>query len=274
MLLNLNSKAPPVFLSAPYINRHTNKGGDLVVSSGTDLRKRLLDMDPASQWSGDNADDGVDETLTAGFWLPGFQTSYDVDFIAVLGHNLKAFDIKLSNDNGGTYPTTYNYTDQTANYVIKNVGTAVAADKLQLVAHTTQDEDDYKKIGCLIAASVLLQSPLPMNLFEPQPFRVRPREARMYDNSTRRSFIRRSAAKTYFRDFRVAISGLTESQADDLEAILMDPDPFLFYPEPGDKPRNIYLGQADPQTVHRRYVHLSRSGGEMITFDFEEAGGA
>lgn len=96
----------------------------------------------------------------------------------------------------------------------------------------------------------------------------------MHDNSVRRNYVARSDASRHFQDFTIGFKGLTTDQADSMEAILLQADPWIFYPEPGDKPSKMYLGQAVPGSYTRDYVTLSKSGGEMITFDFEEAGGA
>lgn len=274
--LDLTVKAPPVFLSANKLTRYADQNSDLVLSSGLTLRHRLYDMDPAGAWAGENANDAVDETAEFGLWKPGAQMSQDVDFLAVLGHNLKAFDWDLSDDDGVTYPGANQQasTLQTADYKINSLAAVIPADKVKLTMHTTQTASQYKQVGALVVAEALLQMSTGMSLFKKQPPRVKARTATMHDGSIRSSYIYRSDASLAFRNFAVGFKGLPEAEADALEAILLGADPFIFYPEPGNRPANMYQGRVVPGTYTRDYVALSRSGGELVTFDFEETGGA
>ncbi len=276
MLLNLTSRPTPIILSRNYIGTPAARQNDFVVSAGDELKHRLYDMDPASLWQGEVEDDLIDETVVSGLWLPGLQSEEDVDFLAVLGTNLSSFNWDLSDDNGSTYPGANQQviTGLTNDYKITSLTNTIAANKIMLTAKATQDADEFKQIGALVVASALYQAPYDFSSFAPQPKRVKPRSAKMHNNSSRRNFIYRSDATFYFQDFSCAFSGLTVAQADALEAVLMVPDPFIFYPEPGDKPDKMYLGQVAPGTFHRRWLSRSRSGGEVIAFDFEEAGGA
>ncbi len=276
--LTLTVRANPIFLTGNLLTRYADQAGDLLLSSGVALRHRLYDMDPAGQWAGETASDASDETATFGLWLPGMQSAQDVDFLAVLGSNLKAFDWDLSDDNGATYPGANQQviTGQTSSYKITSLAAPIEADKVKLTMHSTwaTTPNAFKKVGAIVVAAARLQSPVPMTLFKPHPPRVKDRTVKMYDNSTRRTFVYRSDASLAFRDFSVGFSCLTAAQADAMEAIVLGAEPFIFYPEPVEKPDKMYLGSVIPGTYTRDYVTLSKSGGEMITFDFEEAGGA
>jgi hypothetical protein len=275
MLLNTNPNAPPAFLSPNRLTRHADNAGDLALTSGVDLRHRLYDMDPAAIWQGEHNDDAFDETATFGLWLPGFQSSYDIDFLAVLGHNLKAFDWDLSDDNGGTYPGGNRQTKTllAESDTIVSLANAIAFDKALLTMHTTQTANDYKQVGALVVASVTLQAAIGMSLFKPHPLRVKDNSAVMYDNSKRVGYIYRSDASIGFRDFSLGFSGLSESEADDLEAAAGGPDAYIFYPRPGDRKGKMYYGRTVPDTFYRGYDNLA-AGTEAVTFEFEEIGGA
>jgi hypothetical protein len=275
MLLNTDPKAPPAFLSPNRLTRHADRAGDITLTSGVDLRHRLYDMDPAALWQGEHNDDSFDETIAFGLWLSGFQSSYDIDFLAVLGHNLKAFDWDLSNDNGGTYPGANRQAkeDLTESDTIVSLANAIALDKALLTMHTTRTANDYKQVGALVVASVTLQAAIGMSLFKPHPLRVKDNSARMYDNSARVGYVYRSDASIAFRDFSVGFSGLSESEADDIEAAAGGPDTYIFYPRPGDRKGKMYYGRTVPNTFYRGYDNLS-AGTEAVTFEFEEVGGA
>jgi hypothetical protein len=74
-----------------------------------------------------------------------------------------------------------------------------------------------------------------MSLFKPHPLRIKDLSAAMYDNSKRVGYVYRSDASIGFRDFSVGFSGLSESEADDIEAAAGGADTYIFYPRPGDR---------------------------------------
>jgi hypothetical protein len=269
-------KQPPIFLSPNYMTRFADQEGDLILSASSSLRHRLYDMDPAAYWEGEVASDASDDTIEFGLWLPGSQLSQDVDFIALLGHNAATFDVELSNDNGATYPgaNKQTFTGQTETYSLRSLASTIAADRIKITLHTTQSADELKRVGAVIVGQALLQAPVGMSQFKRAPQRVTDRTARMHDGSTRRNYIYRSDASKGFHDFSVGFTGLSQAEADAMEAILMGEDPFIFIPEPGQRPDLIYFGDVAPGTFTRDYMTLSRSGGETITFDFEESGGS
>jgi hypothetical protein len=273
-------KAPPIFLSANYFNRHTDLGGGLAVSSGATLRHRLYDMDPAAQWSSAESDDTTLETIDLGLWLPGMQTVQTIDLVALLNHNFREVTVERSADNGENYNGLVILDDElpadavtlgTGNLLIN--AASVNADRVRIQALRATGGGD-KLLGAIVVGELLFQPSVGMSLFTRQPFRVKAKTARMHDGSTRRTFVGRSDASVHFNDFSVGISGLDEDDADTLQGILLSRSPFIFFPEPGNRRGNMYLGQAVPGTVTRNYLSKSRSGGEAITFEFEEAGGA
>jgi hypothetical protein len=194
----------------------------------------------------------------------------------VLGHNLLAFDVDFSDNGGVSYPAANKqvYSALTLDYKIASLAATIAADKVKLTLHTTRTANSYKQVGAIVIAKGQLQAAVGLDLFQRKPPRMKPKEAKMFDNSTRRNFIGRSDASYSFNDFACGFSGLTETQADAMMDILLSPEPFVFIPEPGERPYNMYLGQAVPGTITRDYMYISRGGGERIMFDFEEAGGA
>lgn len=274
--VTLTAGAKAVFLDGNYFNRHADRNGDLSLSAGSALRHRLYDMDPAAVWAGDVASDATDDTVNSGLWRPGSRMSHQVDFIAVLGHNLAAFLVDFSDNNGATYPgaNRQTVTGETNTYTLRSLSSVINADRVLFTFQDTSPADQYKNVGAIVLSKALLQAPVGMSLFKRLPPRVKAREAKMHDNSTRRTFIGRSDASLAFNDFSVGFSGLTQAQANAMMAVILRQEPIIFVPEPGDRQKNMYLGQAVPNTIVRDYMALSKGGGEFITFDFEESGGA
>ncbi len=278
MTLSLTWSAAPIFLSKNYFNRNADpdNSGDLAVSSGASLDHRLYDMDPAAQWT--TADEDSDATLASirsGLWLPGMQSARTIDLIALLNTNAKDLDIYTSADEGANWTSRFTDEDNAlADIIIDLSATSPSADEFKVEILKTAVANAEKLVGSIVLASVLLQPSIGMSLFERLPFRQKVKKAVMADGSIRRANIYRSDGSAYFNDFRVGLAGITTAEADTLQGILLGDDPFIFYPEPNDKPEKMFLGQAIENTVTRNYVTRSKSGGEAITFDFEEIGGA
>lgn len=275
MTLTLTAGAYPCFVRGNYLTREADEQGDLVVSAGNSYRHRLYDNDPAATWPG-TASDATPDTITFGVWDPGVQTAKDIDFIALLGHNLASFLIDLSATNGATYAAAnYSATGQTADYYIKNVATAISADKLRVTAQTAQTVNAQKLIGSIIVGAVALQAPIGLSTYKQRPARMKAKEARMYDGSVRRSHIYRSDASLSFWGALCGFTGLTETQADSLEAVLLGADPFFFAPRPGDQPDFWKFCQLVPNTYTRDYAYRSANVGALaVSFELEEVGGS
>ncbi len=270
----LTAKAKPIFLGYPIFNKSADNAGDLVCSSGNALRHRLYDMDPASIWASISSSDSIQENIVGGLWDQGVQSAYSIDFFAILGHNLKAFTVEFSADNGATWPNSYAYTAQTENYTLRSLAAAITANKFRILMDTTQVANAEKNVGAIIICLAKFQMTDRPSLYERLPPRVKDKSAKMHNNSTRRSYIYRSDASIHYLDTRVGWVGVANAEANSLDTLLLQHVPFVFAPEPGDRPTEWRLGQAAPNTYQRKYNNLSKAGDWAVSFDFEESGGA
>jgi hypothetical protein len=277
MSLVLTAGAPPIFLGPNRINRFTDLGSDLVCSNGNVLRHRLYDMEPRALWDSLDSSEGSQISIVAGLWLPDAQAAFDIDFVAVLGHNLKTFSVALSADNGadGYSAWSASLSNQTNDYLLQSI-TATTANKLRLLATYVQapGTTEQKQVGTIIAAEAQFQAPHQPSVFKRLPWRVNERAVELYNGSRRVDYVDRSDASFHFQDFSLGWMGLTDSEADAFEDLYLTRKEFILGPAPGDRPGEWFNSRIVSGTFTRDYVTLSRSGGWMVSFDTEEVGGA
>lgn len=275
MALNLAAKAPPIFLEN-YFTRHADKEGDLTLVSGATLRHRLYDMDPRARWQSAGSDDTITETITAGFWLPGVQTTRSFDLLALLNHNVKELTIERSENNGGAYTQIHSDAAIAAANTIVDLNGTQDGDKVRFNLKKTQTANEEKKVGAIVVAKSLLQPTVGLSVYRRHPPTVGHKTAEMADNSTRRSFRFRSDASFTIWGASIGFTRVSESELEDLRDILLHrTDPFVFYPTPGERPGEMYLVQTVPGTYVDNYlVPGVPSLGSVVACDVREVGRA
>lgn len=277
MALSIATGANPAFLSPNYINRFADRGNDLAVSSGGTLKHRLYDNDPEAQFSSAGSDDSTIETITSGLWRPGAQLSRDVDFWAVLNHNLSDITVERSNNDGSSYTTQYTDAAIAAAEVDTRevLGSTTAIDKLKISAQTTKTAGDEKLIGALYVAKLRFQSAEPFYEYKPKPWRFGHKSSMMHDKTISSVPIFRSDAsfKHYSADVKFIVD-ITDGDSElvNFQTMAFDPEPFLFMPYPGDRVRDIWLCRVKPNTYDDGPLLKSTPNARLVEFTVEEVG--
>lgn len=272
MSLSLAAGAKPAFLSPNYFNRHADKGGDLSVSSGATLDHRLYDNDRLAQWTSSGSSDATLESIVSGIWRPGAQMSHDIDFWAVLNHNIKGLDVYLSNNNGSSYTSVYSSAAVTTDYSRAVLGTTTAADKFKITALAAQTLNAEKLVGAVYLAKFRFQALTQPVVYKPHPYRMRQKSAEMADGSIRSAPKFRSDASFKFWSADVAFYVDTDAELEDFQDLLNDHEPFLFMPRPYDRPNDIWLCRIRPGTFSDAPIHKSQPDIRLVEFVVEEIG--
>lgn len=274
--------ASPAFLTRNYLSRYAKNASDLIVSSGDTTKHRLYDMDPLSRWQSQGSSDGDTQTIEFGLWRPGSRMSFDVANIFIQNHNIENLTLEHSNTNGAPWTTGYSNTALTKkNLYIPLVSTAM--DRIKISMSHTQTPDEEKKVGDIIVCGAAFQ-PGPFFEFKPEPPKVQLKGAKMADGSLRGSMIGRSDASFHFWAAKCAwiLDPADYSTEELFEAALasfkvygLQGTEFVFYPEPGNRPDDIFLCRVRPGTYNDNWIVPSR-GGDMrgIQMVIEEIGGA
>ncbi len=273
MTMSIAAGAKPAFLYPNRFNRHADRAADLAVSTGTTLRHRLYDNDPRAQYTSAGANnDATAEVITSGLWLPGMQNAFDIDYWAILNHNLDTLTLELSEDGGATYDTEYNASGIAVANSRGVLSATKAVDKFRITGTVTQTADQEKLIGAVYLSGLRFQAANRMFTYRPEPPRVEHKTAQMADGSIRSAPVFRSDASFHFYAASVAFVVDTAAELANFRALLNDPDPFLFMPYPGDRADDIWLCRIRPGTYNDAPYLKSQPDVRLVEFVAEEVG--
>lgn len=273
--LDLLAGAAPVFLSENFINRFADDAGDIVASDGQDFVHRLYDMVPSSVFATLESSDLDEETIEGRFHDEGGQVTRQVDFFAVLNHNLKHYKVEFSNDDGETWPYSYEYNDDSDSNRRTSLSSRIDANKWRLRMYTVQDSgdsppDQNKRVGGLVFALATHQG-AQMSSYEPQTD-DNVMTGEMADGSKRSATLDRADDGHEFYRAKVAMIVETREERDILREIKRSAQ-FLWLPEPGDEPGEVYLCRMAPGSYRDPYLAGRRELGFSVQFEVEELGG-
>lgn len=276
--LNLAAGAPPVFLSENYLNRFAYDAGDLVATDGGSLVQRLYDMVPESIFSTLESVDEEEESIVGGLWIDGVQADRDIDFVALMNHNLKDYHIGLSADNGASYATDQAYTNDAAINRIISMASVVGRNKFRIRATSVQDDGEsppnaQKQIGNIIVAKALLQTSIGFADYDPDTDLGNVISARMANGSKRWCFMERADVGHKFYTAKVVFLGMPKGEHDIIKSLADEVTPFLWMPEPGERPEQIFLSRIVPESFKGKYLGAPYSMGYRVEFGVEEVGG-
>ncbi len=280
--MNIFPGANPAFLSKNYLNRQAELGSDLTVSSGDTTKHRLYDMDPRSRWQSQGSSDIIGEAIEFGLWIPGARTSHDVEYIFIQNHNIMGMLVEVSNTNGAPWASVFTK----ANIDEKNTRIILSStpmDRCRISLTTTQTANAEKAIGDIVIAGASFQ-PGPLFEYKPEPPKVQQKTAKMADGSLRGQLIGRSDASFHFWAAKCAwvMDPAAYEDYDAFEDAMeqfrgygLRGETFLFLPEPGDRPDQVFLCRVRPGSYNENYMSLSK-GGDLrgVQMIIEEIGGA
>lgn len=270
----LSQGANPVFLTKNYVNRDVIlAGGVLTATSMQALVERVVDMDPYATWNSGGSNDTVTETIDIALYEGVTQVlRSDIALIALLNINFKTFTIQLSDDNGSSFHTTYTVSNHAAAQYVLDLSAGVkSANFVRITATTTQTANEEKVLGTVVVAGLVHQmvaDPVhPMS--RTTSFNVK--VLTMADGSENISYIKRSAASFEFYAATFKFEYVTDAELLIFRALRREYPTFLFYPEPYEKPGEIFLCRFNgtPKTQNSDYF---KGAGYDLQFDVKEVG--
>ena len=274
MTMSIAAGAKPAFLSPNYFNKFADRGADLTLTSGSTLRHRLYDNEPRAQHSSAGSSDATPEVTTFGLWKPGLRASHDVDYWAVLNHNLTSLKVERSNTNGVSYATELDDAAIGATvYDSRGVLSATTAcDKFKVTARTTKTANQEKLIGAIYVAKLRFQTIRMPLKYHVLPQLVGNKTAVMADGSLRWAPKFRSDAS--FRTYRAELAFLVDdsTELEDFRDLANDHEPFLFMPRPGDVARDMWLCRIEPDTFNDAPLVRSQQDARRVEFTIREVG--
>lgn len=273
--ITLTSGATPAFLSKNYINRDCYNANGITVSSGDTLKKRLYDGDPSGAWNSLSSSDATTETITVALYQGALQTARSIDFIALLNINLKAFVLEYSADNGATYASVTGGTQTVyaSGDLILSLSSPISANKLRLTMTTTQVANAEKSIGQFVAALGTFQFAKGMTSYDPEWIES---EMLLEMANKTKSYAHIYRSDNSYESYAAAVAFRfnTAAERTSVRAVKNSPDPFLWYPLPGDQVRGLYLCKMRQGTFKDPFSSEYIGAGYDISFEVEEVGGS
>jgi hypothetical protein len=279
MGLVLTPGAPPIFLSAPLVNKSADAAGQIVATSMQALVHRVYQLDPTAPWVGSlGASDAVTEQITMGLYSGSMQIASAVDSVIVLNHNLNNFLIEYCTNyvpgvggaaGTGTWQTLANVVGQGgADYYAPLAVPIANVNGVRLTMYSTSPANQQKQVANLIVALSTFQMSVPPSKLRPS-YRQGRVDVQLADISQDTSYFLWSDNSFTMTDHEIEIDFANVYSANDkanFDALFFQPSPFLIYPEPGDNKRGIFLCVFDPKSYTPGYSSQWKNGGRKIPF--------
>jgi len=266
----LTADAAPLFLTKNYLNGFAA----VIVTTGDDFKARAFDMTRGSAWTSQGFSSPSPQTYDARFFEGSAQALRKVNFVAILNTNAKRFSLASSDDN--SIPTSiipgFDFTgsDFSGTDLLISLASDIDINRILLSVTEIQSGSEVS-VGDLVFGELLLQPALGMSTYRKR-YRDNVKTITMADGSMDYTYIRRSDSSHEFYSSAVGFRGVTQAERDLLRAIKVSQDPFVFVPEPGNVPGDMFLSRISPDTYEESYVSMERSAGYGISFGVEEIG--
>lgn len=267
--------AQPIFASKNYLTQDSVDYGLFTASEMDELVERIIDGDPLSYWSGSSALDGTEVTLTFSFNYLNALIARTPDLIVFQNINWKNFVGEWSVD-GSSWTTisSLNYASGVANNsatdLIVNPSDITNAYYFRVRITHTISADQAKKCGGIIVCAGVLQS-AGGYAEDKISYRESVREVMLGDGTLSREYIMRSATSYDFWGMSLSLLNVSTASLLLLRAMKAAGDPFIFIPEPADRPRDAYLCHFDG-AWRQEYENAVRSVGFRLQIKVKEVG--
>jgi len=270
MAASLIANAPPIFLTKNFLN------GFSVVSvlTGDPFKQRAFDMTRGSAWTTQGFSSPTPQTYDARLFEGSTQALRSINFVALLNINLKRFRLEFSATDGAPF-TTFSGFDFTGSDfsgvdLLVSLPADVDANRILLTVTEIQSGSEVS-VGDIIIAKLRLQPAIGFNTYRKR-YRDNVKTIQMADGSLDFTYIRRSPSSHEFYSSSVSFRGMSQAQRDLVRAIKTSQDSFIFVPEPGDVPGDMFFSRIVPDSYEEDYISMRRGAGYNINFGVEEIG--
>lgn len=266
MAIDQTPGAAPIFLGLPLITSDAFIAGDITCTDPNmqALRNRLYQLDTTAPCA--SVGSAGTETIIAGLWVGATQFSRQADCVFILNMNLVRFKVEYSNDNGLSYTTVpgadFSGLDYTggSDFVLF-LASPITLNKIKLTMYDAFD----KTIGTFDCALTSFQTSRPLSRLNIKPKQTR-KEVVLADGTSDQTYFEWSDNSYTLNEIDsefefVAVAG--KSQFDSIFAQL---PPFLYYPEPGDSVRGIFLSVLKKDSYSAIYQIEWKGRGYKIRF--------
>jgi hypothetical protein len=250
------------------------------------LVHRIYQMDPTAIWTGSlGASDTQAEQITIGLYQGSSQAGRSIDTIMLLNNNLDRFLVEWCADYNpgsggaagtGTWQALAGVSgNEGADYILF-LGAPIQANGLRLTMYATQNAagtgaNQQKQLGNFIASQSLFQLSGAPTAFKPKPT-INRRDIVLADGSIDTTYFFWSDNSCVLWEFDPEFNFENATDKANFETLLAMTTPFLYYPEPGEVPRNIYLCEAKTGAYAPDYANSFRGAGYKFGFGLKQVG--
>lgn len=276
MALSTAAGAPPAFFSNSYITRDGfNNGGLTSEPSGNIYVPRLYDMSRADFWSSVGSSDATAEFIDSSFYAGALPATPTFDTIILANINLKNFLLYYDKTlhttvPGGDYRAGVQ--DFSGTDFILQVANPITNGYIGLAMYKTQVADQEKHCK-FVVCTFKFQPTKGMSTYKTGPIDIQ-KEVPMGDGSMKTTYVMRSPSAASFYQAQVGFLGVSDADRLNFEALRNSLDSFIFMPEPGNKPEDLFRCKIVPNSYQANYLSLDRSTKIWkIDFKVREVGG-
>lgn len=269
MTASLVANAAPLFLTKNYLNGFAI----VAVTTGDDFKHRAFDMTRGSAWTTQGFSAPTPQTYNARLFEGSAQALRSINFAAILNTNIKRFKLEYSATDGAPW-TIFNGMDFTGSDFSgtdKLVSLAANVDANRILLTVTQIQSGSEvSVGDIVLGNLRLQPATGFTSYRKR-YRDNVKTIKMADGSLDYTYIRRSDSSHEFYSATVEFK-MSQAQRDLIREIKVSQEPFVFVPEPGDVPGDMFLCRIAPNTYKESYLSLHKGAGYLISFKVEEIG--
>ncbi len=277
MTISLASGAAPIFFGRPCVNNDAYKAGGILASSSQSLVHRVYQMDPSAQWPSAAADDTVVDTITVTFFLGSGTANNSIDSFFLFNTNLKNFLVEY-NDTvlGWTTVAGMDYSIGTADFALSDLviilGAAVIASGVRITMYRTQTANAYKLVGSFqCALSTFQPSRPPMKILS--RYMQQRRDVQLADGTIDYSYLMWSDNSYTLTDFEIEYELMPAADKALFDSVFFAAmGTFLYYSEPGDDVRSLYVSTLQPGSYQPAYQSGWKGNGYKIPMYLQNLG--
>ena len=215
-----------------------------------------VDNDRDTYWESEGSDDVTAETFEL-----DFGQTVDVDFMALIGINLKAFIFQYWTGAAWSAFTSGTFTGHTNDYAIVKESASVQTDKVRIYMTTTQVADSEKQISEILFGEVLLETWY-------DEFRDRD-----VDKAGHHRLAEKGNMDSWYewrkRGWEIRLDHKSLSEVAILRTLKDDREEFIWYPEPEMYPDQVFLTEW-MNRWDRRYSAKTKAPGSTLRLQLEE----
>ena len=271
---DITSDAPPIFLTRNFLNSFAS----VTVSKGDFSKARAFDFTRTSKWISLGSSVSESETYQAALKEGTAEAIRSVNFIALLGINLRRFIIETRPTAAGAFVTVpggdQTGADFTASDLVLPLASNIDVESIKVTATETQaGTGNDKEIGDIIVATLQFQPIRGMFNYR-RRYIDNVKTIELADGTKDYTYLYHTDDSFEFFMASISFRAITLAQRDLFLALRRNRNSFIFYPFPGNTVGDIFPCRIVPDSYEEEPLTkgIRAKSGFEIEFEIEEIG--